>query len=1028
MSVLSPASGLSSLEELVLKVQRAIYTPVAQLEITSWLTSEPVPFSDRETGEKSTLVLGRPWGRRLFDCAWMRFRAVLPSGATGPLVARIDINGELCIVDKAGVPVRGLTNVKSTFDETLGGPAKTIWRLPESMSAGGEIEFWADCGFNDLFGFLKDDGAVVLAEIATCREDVRQLYYDLETLRDFQLTLPAESDLRLRLENEIRDIASRLDCDDHAGATDARRRLHPWFHSLEKPRLQVHAVGHAHLDLAWLWPLRETIRKGARTFASALYNIERHPGYVFGCSQPQLFAWMKEHHPELYLKIKDAVRAGRIEPQGTFWVEPDCNMPSGESFVRQILTGARFFREEFGVVPAYCWEPDVFGYNGQLPQILRLSGHDYFMTQKLSWNLVNRFPHQSFHWEGIDGTSILAHMLPEETYNGPAAARSLDKIVKTYAERDVSGHALMVFGIGDGGGGPDAEHLERLRRAPGLPGLPSVRVEPAAKFFEAWSKDSHRFPRWKGELYLERHQGTLTTQARTKRHNRKTEIALRETEWSAFLASTLAGTPCPAAALDRLWKETLLYQFHDILPGSSVKRVYDECNARYETIRSELAVLCEERYSAAASAIAGAGQLVAFNSLSWPRTEWMKLGDGWCRVAVPAFGWSVVDETAPLPDPPGGLTASPDVLENEFLRVEFAPDGRIASIRDKKHSREIITPGEFGNDFVVIPDTGDAWDFEADHGKKDVLGYLRRPVRRPELKSTTFRVDGPCAVREQIWTIGDSEIRQTLRLFSGSDSIVFDTTVDWREPAHMLRVRFPVAIESDEARFEIPFGSILRSTREDTSQRSAQFEVAALQWVDLSQADYGVALLNDCKYGFRIKGRVIDMNLLRSVPHPGAALIGKDDQPDRSAAAVYGDLGTHTFSYALKPHEGPADLGDLTRAARIHNTPLTLVRSQATQAPAARITSMFAMESTSIELAAIKSAEDGDGWILRLVNVSDQPVSTTLTAATSAAAWTECDLLERPLPSTATHPSINANGAQIVFRPHEIKTLRLRIL
>jgi len=1040
-AVTPPEVSLTPLETLLLRVQAAIYTPVAPLEITAWLTTEPVPFADRETGAPASVALGQSWGKRLFDCAWMRFRATVPAapaGATTPrradaLVARIDINGELCIVDEAGVPVRGLTNVKSTFDERLGGPAKTIYHLPVGLiRADRTVEFWADCGFNDLFGFLKDNGAVVLAELATCREDVRQLYYDLETLRDYQLDLPADSThagLHERLRADIATVAATLDCAERASVYHARDLLRPWFESAIDPgRLHVHAVGHAHLDLAWLWPVRETIRKGARTFASALYNIDRHPGYIFGCSQPQLFAWMKEHYPALYVKIKAAVLAGRIEPQGTFWVEPDCNMPSGEAFVRQILLGAKFFRDEFGIVPDYCWEPDVFGYNGQLPQILRKSGHDYFMTQKLSWNVVNRFPHQSFHWEGIDGTRLLTHMLPEETYNSPAAARSLRKIATTYAQRDVSGHALMVFGIGDGGGGPDAEHLERLRRAPGLPGMPAVTIEPAAAFFKTWARDAARFPSWKGELYLERHQGTLTTQSLAKRNNRRSEIALRELEWAAYLAATHAGVAYPAEALDRLWKEVLLYQFHDILPGSSIKRVYDECAARYTLILDELAALTGERYSAVASRVAPAGSRVVFNSLAWPRTEWLKLADGWRWLELPALGWAVV----PAPAAPAfpGLVAEACRLENECLRVVFSDDGRIASLYDKRSAREVIAPGEYANDLVVIPDTGDAWDFETDHDKKDVCGYLRQPVRRPQLDSSKAYIDGPCAVIERVWRIGASEIRQRLRLFAGADSLGFETTVDWHEPAHMLRVRFPVAVQSDEARFEIPFGSILRSTRDDTSERRAQIEVAALQWVDLSQADYGVSLLNDCKYGFRIKGQVIDMNLLRSVPHPGAALIGKDDQPDRSAAAVYGDLGAHTFNYTLRPHAGPADLGAITAAARALNTPLTVMtssRAVAGVSPAPETAPQFALGSAAIELAAIKPADDGRGWVLRLVNVADHVITTTLSAASADACWTECDLVERELATGIVAPRgpEPAPAIPLRFSPHEIKTLRV---
>ena len=1024
MSVpVSPAAPLTLLEALILKVQAAIYTPVAPLEITSWRTTEPVPFALRETGEKSTVGLGETWGKRLFDCAWMRFRATLPAGLDGPFVARIDVNGELCIVDETGLPVRGLTNVKSTFDERLGGPAKTIYRLPPAVIRDRSVEFWADAGFNDLFGFLKDNGIVALAEIATCREDLRQLYYDLETLRDYQLDLPENADtaaLHARLLAKVDAVAAALDCADPASVERARTTLSPWFSSSEKNRLQVHAIGHAHLDLAWLWPIRETIRKGARTFANALYNIERYPGYIFGCSQPQLFAWMKEHYPALYVKIKAAVLGGRIEPQGTFWVEPDCNMPSGEAFVRQVLLGAKFFRHEFGIVPAYCWEPDVFGYNGQLPQILKKSGHDYFMTQKLSWNVVNQFGHQSFHWEGIDGTSILTHMLPEETYNSPAAARSLRKIATTYFERAVSNHALMVFGIGDGGAGPDAEHLERIRRAPGLPGMPSVKIEPATDFFKTWSRDAAKFPTWKGELYLERHQGTLTTQSQVKRNNRKSEIALRETEWASFLAATHAGLPYPAAALDRLWKEVLLYQFHDVLPGSSIKRVYDECNARYEIILAELASLQRDAYAAVAAKIAPPGTLVAFNSLSWPRNEWIKIDGSWRHLTVPSLGWTVVPPaSAPAHR---GLIARRDLLENETLRVTFAEDGRIRSLYDKKAAREIIAPGEFCNEFVVIPDTGDAWDFETDHGKKDVWGYLRQPTRMPQLYQSDALIDGPCAILEQVWRIGKSEIRQTIRLMSGADSLVFETIVDWQEPATMLRVRFPVAIKSDEARFEIPFGSIRRSTLDDTSHRHAQIEVAGQQWVDLSQADYGVTLCNDCKYGFRIKSRTIDMNLIRSVPHPGAALIGKDDQPDKSVAAVYGDLGRHVFNYSLRPHAGPGETGAFTAAARMLNTPLAIIAAQTSvnSAPDSHVLSApaFILGSPAIELAAIKPAEDGHGWALRLVNVEEQTIVSTF----AGSSWTECNLMEEIAPASSNFVKA---PPQLTFLPFEIKTLRI---
>ena len=1017
---------LPMIDALVLRVQAAQFEAVAPLVITRWLTAEPVGFAERESGERAVVATGEPWAGRLFDCAWMRFTAQLPAGVGSEgLVARIDVNGELCVVDRAGVPVRGLTNIKSTFDPVLGGPGKTLYRVPaEAIDAEGRVELWADAGLNDLFGFVKDEGRVVLAQLVRVREDVRQLYYDLETLRDLWVALPAGDGRKERLGAELAAMAEGWECADAESVAAARGRLAGWFAGDEERNgsavpLRVHAIGHAHLDLAWLWPIRETMRKGARTFASALYNLEKYPEYRFGCSQPQLFAWMKEREPELYSKIKDAVRAGRIEPQGMFWIEPDCSMPSGEAFVRQVLHGAKFFKDEFGVVPEYCWQPDVFGYHGQLPQILRKSGHRFFMTQKLSWNAVNRFGHQSFHWEGIDGTRLLTHMLPEETYNGPAAARSLLKIQNEYVEREVSGHALMVYGIGDGGGGPDAEHLERLRRAPKLPGLPAVRQGTVTEFFETWARDADKFAVWKGELYLERHQGTLTTQALVKRNNRRAEVGLRELEWAAYLATTRAGVAYPAEALDRLWKEVLLYQFHDILPGSSIKRVYDECNARYAVILAELETLTAERYATVVKVGAGGdaegSDVTVFNSLSWARQEWVRWDGAWRRADVAGLGWARIKDGACYEAP----MATVRLLENENLRVRFAEDGRIESMWDKRAGRETVAAGAVANDLVIIADTGDAWDFENDLSKKDVWGYLVREAARPVLRESVARVDGPAAEVRQTWVYGKSEIRQTVRLLAGAEQVEFETEVDWQEKATMLRVRFPVAVAADEARFEIPFGHIKRTTREETSVQRAQIEVAALQWVDLSQADYGVALYNDCKHGFRVKGNVIDMALIRSVPHPGAALIGKGDADAGESAGgdgkVYGDLGRHEFRYALRPHAGDADAVVLTAEARAFNVPLRVVRGECVSAGnRLQAGSYMPIMDAAIEVVAVKPAEDGLGWVWRLVNVTDATVTTTV-GKEACGQWCECDLLE------------NA-GARVMkaltFGPFEIKTLR----
>ena len=1008
--------GLASFSE---QVAERIYTSVAQFEIRAWLTREPASFQKRTGGEESRLKPGDRWGERLFDCAWFRFATVIPQGIQGKLVARIDINGELCIVDEHGEPVRGLTCKKSVFDRSLGTPSKTIYVLPERCCQPGPLELWADAGFNDLFGSVPGEGKIEFAEVCVCREDIRALYYDLETLSDLVPGLTSDNPLKGKILKTASEAERILGIFDPESVAIARSMLSPFFApSAEPSALKVSAIGHAHLDLAWLWPIRESIRKGARTFATALYNIERYPEYIFGCSQPQLFDWTKQHYPALYERVKQAVKAGRIELLGTFWVEPDCNIPSGESFVRQILHGARFFRDEFGIAPRFCWEPDAFGYNGQFPQILQKSGCRYFVTQKLSWNVVNGFPHHSFEWRGIDGTAVLAHMLPEETYNSPAAPHSLRKISTNYAQKEVSNRAMMVFGIGDGGGGPDAEHLERLRRARHLADLPAVEQQPVSEFLSLWEKTAGDFPHWSGELYLERHQGTLTTQALNKRNNRLCEIGLRELEWAAVLAERFSCIPYPEAELDTLWKEVLLYQFHDILPGSSIKRVYDECNARYAVIQSRIETLIDERYRALVDLVKSDASHIVFNSLAWARDAWLNVDGQWRYVRVPGMGYAAPAEPIAF----SGLCAGNSRIENERLAITFADNGRLASVFDKQCGREVLSAGELGNDLVVFEDTGDAWDFATNYEEKDVWIYLRQAPERPVLESRRAYVDGPCAIVEQTYRYRSSKIHQRVVLEQGMPLLVFETRVDWAEPKSMLRVRFPVAVDSPEARFEIPFGSITRSTCEETSIDKAQIEVAGHQWVDLSQSDYGVALLNDCKYGFRVKGHTLDMNLIRSVPHPGNALIGKDDRSGTDAHE-YTDIGEHQFRYALLPHAGKISEAEITRAARNFNVPLRIIPHQSNAS--AHLPPEFSwlrVDNPAVEIPAIKRAEDGCGWIVRLLNTTPTDQEVRISFAARLQSLVETDLAEEH--SAIKHPVGDENSIRLTMARFEIKTLR----
>ena len=677
------------------------------------------------------------------------------------------------------------------------------------------------------------------------------------------------------------------------------------------------------MDLGWLWPIRETIRKGARTFSTAIANIEKYPDYIFGASQPQYFLWMKEHYPALWTKIVAQVKAGRIEPQGCMWVEADTNVSGGEALVRQILQGRRFFRREFGVDVRYLWLPDVFGYTGSLPQILKKAGVDYFSTQKLSWSLINPFPHQSFYWQGIDGTQVLTHMLPEETYNSSAAPRAVRKIEQNYKDSGVSSHALMVFGIGDGGGGPGEEHLERLARLKNLAGLSPVKQQWAATFLESWQADAARFATWSGELYLERHEGTLTTEARNKWYNRKLELALRELEWTSVLAATLTGMSYPAARLTA-----------DLARSAPLPVPRHPARLLHQArLRREPGALCR-----AAPADDGADRgerCTALPRRSTPaawrspcscRTPCRGSGRSGCRHAAGgcaprsrrwAIAWwmqpparrSAVAGPLRHAVQPGKRPAARHVCRRRQHRLDLRqarpPRGHRAGRAGQPAGGLRRSGGRVG-----LPDGLCRADAAA-HGARLGDPAHRRATRRSWSRSTR---------------IGHSELRQEIVLTAGSPRLDFVSRLHWREPKTMLRTSFPVAIHADEATFDIQYGHIRRTTHRNTTWDLARDEVAAHKWADLSQGDYGVALLNDSKYGHKVKGNVLDLNLLRSVPYPGPRLVQDADVTPGEPHHAYTDQADHVFTYALLPargesHRGRRDPGRLRaeRAAARHS-------------------------------------------------------------------------------------------------------------
>jgi len=910
---------------------RKSYQFLCELRCEAWETPEPVPFARRETGAHKILALGDTWGETAFDCAWMHITGQAPPGvdpADPALRFVVDVAGEGLIVDRDGGAVQGITSFASFCDPRRGAAGKHVVLTEGLMDAGGKIDFWIDAAANDLFGnhfskFGKPKAKLRLLHLARCDAERRALHYDASVLADVydqsRRDRALYAAIRQALKTQDRSILKLY--------LDARND--------DPNTFEYSAMGHAHMDLAWLWPVRETWRKGARTFANQIMNLRLYPEAVFGATQAQLYQWMKDMYPDVYTGVKELHRQGRWELQGATWVEPDMNLIGGESMIRQFYYAKKFFREEFGEEPRIFWAPDTFGYCACLPQVMRLAGAPWFLTIKLSQNTDNKFPYHTFHWLGLDGSPVLAHMPPEDSYNATARPDSLVRGERVYRERGISGRAASLFGIGDGGGGPGFEHYERARRLADLKGMPKYTQERIHGFFaKLEAEDNGKYPSHRGELYLERHQGCYTTQARSKKYNRKCEFLLRNYELLA--AQAQGDLPISMPEFDEIWKEILLYQFHDILPGSSINRVYEESHARYAILQARL----EEGCSALLRQIYGGGQAVNLNSFDY---DGPLFHDGWRRVHIPAFGGICLADASEIEH--FHAKAEGSVIENDCARVEFR-NGVITSFLHKATGREIA--GGALNVFALYPDRGNCWDFKPH-------SYYKRCRR--DARCTAFRVftDGPRACAQAEYRVGGDTIRQEISLTDGSPLLRFSTGITHAGRRVMLRVRFPLAAikNAAEASFNLPFGHIKRATTENNSIEKAQFEVSGQKFVDVSDADFGVSLLNDCKYGFRCKNGVLDMNLLRSPKHgPGTDV----------------DLGEHTLEYALYPHAGNLSAETYAQAYFLNNPILLTGEGTAIDRPA-----FLRSTDENIVAEGMKLPDDGNGLLLRAYNCSEEP-------------------------------------------------------
>ncbi len=794
----------------------------------------------------------------------------------------------------------------------------------------GTVEFYVDVAYNGFLLYPYGKGVYHGARLATRDEEAYSLYYDYLTL----LVLAGHTD-DAALANDLRAALRAAFARFTSGDIPAARAV--LAEQLTRPSTDdfvYSAIGHGHLDMAWLWPLRETRRKAARTYTKALNTVDQRDGYLYGTSQPQQLAWMKEEQPELFERLKAAVAAGRIELQGTFWIEPDTNLPSGESLVRQALVGRRFLQHEFGIAPQdlrLCWLPDTFGYNGNLPQILKKSGMDWFQTIKLAWNKVNDFPHRTFHWQGIDGSTVLVHMPPEGDYNSRGAADGLLRGLARYPEKAL-GTALLVYGAGDGGGGPGEVHLEVTRREHDLRGLPKVEYSTADRFFRHLETldvpHTHT-----GELYLETHQGTYTTQAAIKKHNRLSERAIHEAEALAAIAGVDS-----RAALEQHWRDVLLNQFHDILPGSSIERVNREAVATYTRIGDAL-----REYSAQLlGTLSSSDRPAALNLTSVSRREYLKHDGDWQVAEVGPYAAAAL-KPATSYEPP---SFADNTMSNGMLTLRFGASGEIVSCLDAagaEHSAGGLNRLVLHRDPYQFP--FDAWDIKQDYAKT-----TPHTVRMTHAGTT---IDGPRVTRTQVHRSRRLTIIQRIVLEADSPVVMFHTEVDWHEKHRMLRAEFRPAHFGGTAKCEIQFGHIARVTTEN--------------------ATGGFALLNDSKYGHRAKRGLISLNLLRSPTFP-----------DKTA-----DRGMHDFTYAFRPFETD-DLGSVIRDAYRLNNPLGVTTG-------VEFGSVVTLSDPAVIVETIKGAENGDGVILRLYESLGRATTTTLTTTFPHRSALLTDLLERRL-------------------------------
>lgn len=871
----------------------------------------------------------------------------------------------------------------------------------------------------------SDNPVKINASLNMIDTKIEKLYYDISVPLDSCKCFEKTSDNYMKIMKSL-DIAT--------GYLDLRQPFSESFYKsidetidyLEKEfynkicgnsEASVSCVGHTHIDVAWLWTLAQTVEKTQRSFATVIKLMQQYPEYKFMSSQPQLYKYVKEHAPDLYNEIKDMIRQGRWEVEGAMWLEADCNLASGESLVRQILFGKRFMKNEFGVESNILWLPDVFGYSAALPQILKKSGVDKFVTSKISWNEFNKLPYDTFMWEGIDGTQLFTYFITAQnfklgekpqtntTYVGYIKPEQVLGTWERYQQKEYNNETLITFGYGDGGGGPTKDMLEQQRRLSyGIPGIPKTKIEKAGEFLNTVEKNFfentkllRRMPKWVGELYLEFHRGTYTSIAKIKKNNRLSELLYQKAEALCILDALLFNGEYPQEEINSAWETILLNQFHDIIPGSSIFEVYEESDKQYAKIIEDGNNIVERKLSGIIQNIETAGGLWVYNPNSFECSDIVNHNGKKVFVEnIPSFGWKVVAPKLTV----NKINVADNLIENRYFRILFNEKGEITSLFDKENDREVIKQGESANQLQVfedLPRCYDAWEIANYYKYKmwsidDVI----------EIKHIDEGARAGLAITKKFL---NSTVTQKIFAYENIRRIDFDTTIDWHEEHLLLKAAFPLDIHTNKAVYDIQFGNIERATHENTDWDQAKFEVCAHKWADMSDGGYGVSIINDCKYGHSTEGSTIKLTLLKCATYPNP----------------HADKGLHQFTYSLYPHSGDFKEAGTPQMAYTLNQPLISreIGQQSGQLPSEY--SLLSCSNDNIIIETVKKAEDSDEIIVRLYENHNKKGSINLKFGFELDSVYLCDLTENSI----RHLDCCSNEVTLPISNYEIVTLKI---